>query len=388
MEKHRLYVTLLGFMLGFSLLAILLMNLQLEKNDLGGNRKAFLASGWQQKTQGVTYSPPLSSTRLFKTLRLNDRLHAINTVIFGSSTAMGVRADMFPPPMKAYNFAQTGNPLLSVIGEAEYVEEHDPQIVNLVIPLDWSLDFIYMKGNPVPADLSEPEPQKEEKGPPFLSRVKDAMSLPRIRNLSIVLLDIMKSKQKWDAARTIFFEPSGSDYRCPDGTVARDYDTMYRGTCTGFRYDGSATFANLERVQSSEVPSLILGSTIPSSKYSEALQDSKGMPSPVMLAALSKIVRKAKGRVIFFMPPLLPGMEKKFTEMPGYSEDLMRTKSALDEWAKKEKVVIIDAGQSEKYGCVPSEFVDQHHALYTCYEKIFSKFWKEGGKREGIYAPR
>lgn len=388
MEKHRLYVYFLGAMLGSVLLAILAMNLQLEKNDLGGNRKAFLASRWQAETHGVTYPPPLSSTRLFKTLRLDDRLKDINTVIFGSSTAMGVRPAMFPPPLRAYNFAQTGNPLLSVIGEADYIEGHDPGIRNLVIPLDWSLDFIYMKGDPVPADLSRPVPQKEEKGPPLMARMKDALALPRIKNLSVVLGDILKSKEKWASAERIFFEPSGRDYHCPDGELARDYDTMYRGTCTGFRYDGSATFANLGRVSGTEVPAMLLSATIPSSKYSQALKDSQGIPSPVILDALGRIVAKAKGRVIFFMPPLLPGMERKFISMPGYSEDLERTKSVLDEWARKLGVVIIDAGQSEKYGCTAGEFVDQHHAVYTCYEKIFAEFWKDGSKAKGIYAPK
>ena len=387
MEKHRRYVLWLSFMLGFLILAILFMNLQLERNDLGGNEKAFLASSWQKKTRGVTYSPPLSSTRLFKTLRLNDRLPGINTVIFGSSTAMGVRAESFPEPMKAYNFAQTGNPLLSVIGEADYVEEHDPNILNFVIPLDWSLDFIYMKGEPVPADLSEPELRKDGKGPPLYSRLKDALSLPRIRNLFSVLTGIMKSGEKWASFEQLFFESSGKDYACPDGTIARDYDTMYRGTCTGFRYDGSATFGNLDRVSETEVPSMILAATVRSSKYSTALEDSKGIPSEVILESLARIVEKAKGRVIFFMPPLLPGMERRFLSMPGYSGYLERTRKILDAWARKEKVVIIDAGESEKYGCKAGEFVDQHHAVDSCYEKIFSRFWKEGSLVKGIYAP-
>ncbi len=388
MEKHKHYVYALISMPGLMILAILAMNMQLEKNDLDGGGKAFLASAWQDETHGVTYAPPLSSTRLFKTLRLNARLPGINTVIFGSSTAMGVRADMFPPPMKAYNFAQTGNPLLSVIGEAEYIQAHDGEIRNFVIPLDWSLDFLYMQGRPNPADLSPPRLEKGPSGPPFFARMKDALSLPRIKNLVVVLGGILKSKEKWASAESMFFEPSSRDYRCADGSIARDYDTMYRGTCTGFRFDGSATFANLERVSDEELPSLVLAATIPSSKYSEALSHSKGMPNPAILDALSKIVENARGRVIFFLPPLIPGMERRFLALPGYSEDLKRTKAALDAWGKRENVAIIDAGQSEKYGCSAGEFVDQHHALYSCYEKIFAKFWKEGADRKGIYVPR
>lgn len=387
MNQHKHYFYALILIPGVAILLILAMNMQLEKNDLGGGEKAFLASDWQQKTHGVTYPPPLSSTRLFKTLRLNDRLPGIDTVVFGSSTAMGIRDFMFPG-MKAYNFAQTGNPLLSVIGEVNFIQEHDGNIVNFVIPLDWSLDFIYMKGRPVPADLAEPRLEMQQNRPPIEARVKDALSEPRIRNLAFVLGGILKAKEKWAAAKQVFFDASSEDYRCPDGVLARDYDTMYRGTCTGFRYDGSATFANLERVSKRELPSLILSATIPSSKYSEALKDSKGEPNPIILDALMKIVQHARGRVILFMPPLIPGMERRFLSLPGYSEDLRHTKAVLDDWARRENVVIIDAGESEKYGCTADEFVDQHHALYTCYAKIFAKFWKEGADRKGIYAPQ
>ncbi len=386
MDKHGQYFYSLVGILGLALIAILAMNLKLMENDLGGGRKAFLASSWQERTRGVTYAPPLSDTRLFKTLRLNDRLPKIDTVIFGSSTAMGARPDMFPE-MKAYNFAQTGNPLISVIGEAEYIQKHDPGIRNFVIPLDWSLNFLYMKGAPSMADLSRPVPGKEQQRPPLLARMKEAMSEPRIKNLSAVLTSILKSHHKWDAAKGIFLDASGSDYRCPDGEIARDYDTMNRGTCTGFRYDGSATFGNLDRVKQGEHAAMVLEATIPSSKYSEALMDSKGEINPRILEALSGIVKNAKGRVIFFMPPLMPGMEKRFTQIHPYAEYLERTKSELDSWAKKEDVTIVDAGQSEKYGCTTDEFVDQHHAVSSCYRKIFEQYFRQGHDRKGIYAP-
>ncbi|NNM81609.1 MAG: hypothetical protein HKL98_03260 [Burkholderiales bacterium] len=386
MDSHAKYFYSLIGILGLALFAILAMNLKLMENDLGGGRKAFLASSWQEKTRGVTYAPPLSSTRLFKTLRLNDRLPHIDTVIFGSSTAMGARPDMFPG-MKAYNFAQTGNLLLSVIGEAQYIQKNDPEIRNFVIPLDWSLDFLYMKGTPSMADLSEPKPGMDQKMPPFLARMKEAMSEPRIKNLSAVLISILKSHHKWDAAKGIFLDDSGRDYRCADGEIARDYDTMNRGTCTGFRYDGSATFGNLERVKQGEHAAMVLEATIPSSKYSKALMDSKGEINPEILKGLSGIVANAKGKVILFMPPLLPGMEKKFMMMHPYAEYLAHTKKELDSWAKHENVTIVDAGESEKYGCTTDEFVDQHHAVSSCYQKIFEQYFRQAPDRKGIYAP-
>ncbi len=50
---------------------------------------------------------------------------------------------------------------------------------------------------------------------------------------------------------------------------------------------------------------------------------------------------------------------------------LRHTKDALDRWARARNLVIIDAGQAERYGCAVPEFVDEHHALPQCYARIF-----------------
>lgn len=133
---------------------VLVLNLMLLANDYRHDKNR-LASRWQQDSGGITYAPPISSNRAFKTLRLADRLPEINTLVFGSSTAMSVTADAFPAGLRAYNFAQSGNPLLSVIGEAQYVTAHHGQRVRwLVIPLDWALGFVYQGGRAPPTDLA------------------------------------------------------------------------------------------------------------------------------------------------------------------------------------------------------------------------------------------
>lgn len=133
---------------------VLALNLLLLANDHRHDKNR-LASRWQQETGGVTYAPPISSNRAFKTLRLADRLPEINTLVFGSSTAMSVTADALPSGLRAYNFAQSGNGLLSVIGEAQFVTVHFSDRVRwLVIPLDWALGFVYQGGTPTSADLS------------------------------------------------------------------------------------------------------------------------------------------------------------------------------------------------------------------------------------------
>ncbi|MBY0265033.1 MAG: hypothetical protein K2W84_01385, partial [Burkholderiales bacterium] len=97
---------------------LLVLNLLLLANDTRHDKNR-LASEWQQQTGGVTYPPPISNNQAFKILRLADRLPEIDAVVFGSSTMLTVGAEVFPPGWRLYNFAQTGNPLLNVIGETE-----------------------------------------------------------------------------------------------------------------------------------------------------------------------------------------------------------------------------------------------------------------------------
>ena len=114
---------------------VLALNLLLLANDYRHDKNR-LASQWQQETGGVTYAPPISSNRAFKTLRLADRAPEINAVVFGSSTAMSITADAFPADVSAYNFAQSGNGLSSVIGEArDATVRYGDRVRWLIVPL-------------------------------------------------------------------------------------------------------------------------------------------------------------------------------------------------------------------------------------------------------------
>ena len=44
----------------------------------------------------------------------------------------------------------------------------------------------------------------------------------------------------------------------------------------------------------------------------------------------------------------------------------------------------LDAGQSERYGCIAAEFVDEHHALPACYARIFARFWAADGYQPAL----
>lgn len=386
--NYRRFFWILVAAFGATLLPVFALNLILLNDTLGNSGKVLLASQWQQRTQGVTYAPTLSDTHLFKTLRLNDRLPEIDAVVFGSSTAMGITQQAFPDSMRIYNYAQSGHGLSASIGEAEYLQRHAPQVKWLVIPLDWSIGFIYQQVPVQAADLSAAAAMAQAQSPvqqaPLLDRMRDALSWPRVATLFGIFKSILRADDKAAAFRGYFLDAGGSDYRCADGMSAKDFDTVHRGTCTGFRYDGSATFANASRVANAQarIPLAVSGG----SQYRRHLVEARGVPSAHLLERLAALAERARandGGVILFMPPLLPGMEAEFLRHPELAAYLQETKRALDAWSREQNVAILDAGQSERFGCTADEFIDEHHAVASCYEKIFRPFWRDALRPDG-----
>lgn len=356
---------------------VLVLNLMLLANDYRHDKNR-LASRWQQDSGGITYAPPISSNRAFKTLRLADRLPEINTLVFGSSTAMSVTADAFPAGLRAYNFAQSGNPLLSVIGEAQYVTAHHGQRVRwLVIPLDWALGFVYQGGRAPPTDLAAAQVAPPV-APPLAVQLREALSLPRITTLGTVLRDVAAAEDRVAAVRRIFLEPADVPYRCADGALARDYDLTFRGQCVGFRADGSATFADQKRVTAATAPGVLAQAASASSQYAMALARTAGEPDAETLAQLALLLQDARARgvrVVFYLPPLLPGLDARLAASAHSGEKLRRTKTALATWAAQQQVPLFDAGPAEQHGCVAAEFIDAHHALPACYRKIMARLF-------------
>lgn len=385
---HKRFFRIVIACFSATLLPIFILNLILLSDTLGNNKKTLLASQWQQRTHGITYAPTLSDTHLFKTLRLNDRMAEINTVVFGSSTAMGITRQAFPDMLRIYNYAQSGHALSASIAEAEYVQQHAPQVKWLVIPLDWSIGFIYQHTEPPAADLSAAtamqQVQSAVKPVPLLDRMRDALSYPRIASLLEIFKATLRAENRAAAFRGYFLQDGSDDYRCADGTPGKDFDTIHRGTCTGFRFDGSATFANSLRVGNAR--SLILSATASSSKYHQNLALTEGVPDPLLLQRLATLGERARqngGGIVLFMPPLLPGMEAEFLRHPQLATRLQNTKRMLAEWARVQHLVILDAGQAERFGCGAEEFIDEHHAVATCYDKIFQPFWRNVLRQDG-----
>ena len=388
------------FFLTLSLCAAVLapaiaLNLALGDRSLGSAEVTKMASHWQQTTRGVTYSPPIMSNRPFKTLRLHDRLPEINAIVFGASSAMGITDAMFPENMRVYNFSQSGNVLASSLGEAQYIRAHfSDKIKWLIIPFDWSIGMVFEKDAPNKLDLSAEAALRGTglQEPPLHRKLLDTLSLPKVANLGSVLLDVARSTEKWRTFRQVFFETSGDEYACPDGSRAKDFDILYRGKCGGFYYDGSSRFSAWKQIRAAEVKQKVLAASMPSSKYSQALQSTNGRPNMAFLdlvARLDRDLKQAGGMVIVILPPLIPGLEELLGTAPHSAANLTRLKSILSAWAEKERIVVLDAGRSERYGCKPLEFLDEHHAMRECYQKVFDRFWRDyrRGMATGLYAP-
>ena len=382
MAVHWRYVAVLLGTLGVLLGLVLAFNLLLGERAVGSPEIVKEASDWQQATRGVTYPPPITANRPFKILRLHDRLSEVNGVVFGASSSMGLTADAFPAGIHIYNFAQTANALHSTIPEAEYVVRHFAHLKWLFIPIDWAVGMPYLPGEPGAMELTP----RAALAPAALPRVSlavlltDALSWPRVKNLGALLSGVWRADDKLRAFRQAFFATSSEDYRCPDGTLARDFDTINRGICAGFRFDGSSTFADGKRVDAARGLQLARAGAAPSSKYSRALAATGGEPNPALLkrlAALSAASSRQGGQLILFMPPLIPGLERELAASPHAGVAVRRTRAVFGEWAAREGLVIIDASASERFGCVTSEFLDEHHAFPECFRKVLAKFWNE-----------
>jgi hypothetical protein len=392
----RRYVIVLIAPLALALALVLTLNLLLGDRSLGNEHATRTASMWQQTTRGITYAPPVGNARPFKVLRLADRLPEINAVVLGSSALMGITQNMFPPDFRVYNLTSTGNSTASIAGEARYLERHAPDRVRWVLAgLDWSVGMIYLDGAAAEVDLSPGSVARAYTGNviPLHKRVEDALSWPRVSTLGAILVAAFRSAEPIKHLRHDFSDVGGVEYRCADGSLARDFDVINRGLCRGYRYDGSWTFANDRRLTPALAATLAMAAAAPSSKYTRHLCANDGAPNPEFLKSLGETAQRFTargGQMVFLLPPLAPGMEQTLRRSPRWNACLERTKSALDGWGKHYDVTLIDAGDSERYGCQPMEFSDEHHAYPECNARMLRRFFTDvaaGRVGAGLYRP-
>jgi hypothetical protein len=191
--------------------------------------------------------------------------------------------------------------------------------------------------------------------------------------------------------RHTFFEIAGEEYRCPDGQIARDFDVVNRGLCAGFRYDGSWTFGGERRLSPARAAVLARAAAAPSSKFSRFLCSARGEPNPAYLQRFGEVAGRMAargGRMLFLLPPNVPGMEVEMEKFAESAACLARTKAVLGAWAARHGVTIIDAGQSERFGCLPGEFLDENHAWPECHARIMKRYWDDhaaGRTGPGLY---
>ncbi|MBY0271425.1 MAG: hypothetical protein K2X06_16335 [Burkholderiales bacterium] len=385
------YLSVLLAIAGLALALILGLNLALNARALGGAEALQLASAWQQQTRGVTYAPPITASRRFKALRLAERLPDINAVAFGSSTAWGITTDALPAQYRLYNIASTGNPLTSIIGEIEYLQQHHPgRLQWMVVPLEWAIGGLYDRTPPPARDLAPAAVLAEavQSSVSPYRRLQDALSYPKVLNLVKTLQTIAGGPQPLAAARSLFFDVAGAPYRCADGALARDFDAVKLGQCAGFRHDGSWSFGGEKRLTVAQAAALSRAAAAHSSKYSRALCATGGEPNPEYLSRLERAarnIRQSGGDLLFILPPLVPGLEQTMTADPANRACLMRTRQALQEWAQRIGATVLDAGRAERYGCKAEEFLDEHHAYPECYRRVMDFYFRT--QREGRALP-
>lgn len=396
MGASRRYLAVLLGATGAVLAAVAGLNLLLAERSLGGAEALREASAWQGRTRGVTYAPPITHSRPFKSLRLAERLPEINAMVLGSSSVMAVREQHFPDGVGVYNFGLTANPTAAVVGEAEYLERHHGDRIRLLlIGLDWSLGMLFLPWPVQEQDLSPAAALAAEAAAeaPFLRRLGDALSYPRVAILGRLLAGALRSERPAATLHQTFLGEGGVEYRCLDGVPALDLDVVKPGACRGFRYDGSFTFGGDRRLTDSGAAAMAYSAALPGSRFLQPLVEARGEPNPLYLQRLGAFASRyaeAGGEALFLLPPLVPGMEVAVLKAPATRGPLQRTKSILGEWARGHGVTVIDAGQSERFGCVAGEFVDENHAYPECYARVLSRFRADraaGRVRPGLYAP-
>lgn len=385
-NPHRRFLLALAGYFGATLLPIFILNFYLRSSTLGNSKLILAASQWQEQSRGTTFAGGFDAPdghRLFKTLRLHDRLPEINTVVLGSSTVMGITQKAFPKEYRIFNFATFSNPLVNVMGEAEFIQENFLNVKWFVIPLECLIGFlnrdVLVASRVMPLSPESKSVQSEQRRTKvsLLDMMRNAVSYEAIINLFRIMQFMLVSSNKWLFFQENFVLKIGNEYVCPDSARGKDFDPMYRGLCAGFRFDGSITFAEKNRV-GDNAPSIIREALVPGSIFSEGLNRINGVTNPTLLERLVAIDKRARqngGGVIFIRPPMLPGVEVELLQQLQGGSVRADTIKKITMWAERNQLKLIDASQADRFGCAADEFCDAHHAVDTCYTKIFDVYF-------------
>ena len=313
-------------------------------------QKAFM---WQIKNKGVVgITVNISSEYKQRMVEWRVAKNDVDTLILGSSTVMGIKADMFKNHV-VFNGATNSNILYYTIGVAKYHSKYTHSIKNIIIGFDWALGLPYL-----PYKNIKHTPNIEQKTTPnLIDKIKDAVSYQRVK---IVFLNVIDH---------LFADPI-SQYTCPtENTIGTDqfFKTDIPKSCRGYRFDGSAIFPNRHLSEKEWLDTLKNGL----GKYQKHFDIHLGTIDSRYLNDFNEIrknLEKKGGKLIILIPPLMPNatttMEK--VKKKTYTKKLHR----LLAFTKEHNITIINASKSEDFACTYSDFLDSHHAFASCYEKI------------------
>ena len=362
------------------------LNIRIHNSGYNNDQLVIDAIEWQRQTRGVTWAGGLGrydGHRNFKQIRFWDEAPSIDTVVLGSSTVMTLGNDSFQNISGIYNLASNSQNLSVTLDQAKYILDNAPSIKVIIVPIDWALGFVFYDlalspGFDMSALASRSALNKIGNETIDWSLIKDSISLSKVKNLMQTLTRAIVSDDPFGELYSIFISPEGNDYRCPDGSLARDFDLAYRGMCLGFYADGSSSMRNFGRIIAEDRQQFILEQVRNTEvSYVAHLRESRGLPNRSFLEALAKLrgqaVLKAR-EIIFILPPLMPGVELAILQREDVGPYLRALKDEIKKWQGQNELSIIDAGASEKYGCSYDEFLDAHHAYRSCYRKIFGPF--------------
>jgi hypothetical protein len=341
-------------------------------------RIAEAAVQWQMATHGIVDIASAQEAN-FKILSLENRLADVDTVILGSSTAQSLRS-AFLTPLKAYNFAMPANRTGSVVAQAEYLVATAPNVKWLIVSLDWVLGYVYQR-QPPPAVASVMVLHRI----PVVDQLQDTLTLPRVLHVATLASEWMRASSPASAAVHALDSAIGESYNCNGDVPGKDFAADDPVRCSGIRWDGSLTFHEFLPLSEQSYRVTLKMRVERDAEYVQAISAGQGKPNAAYLARLAKVsdtLRARGGGMIALLPPLLPGLEQELLNSRLTGRYAQQTKRDIETWAAQAKVILIDAGPSEKFGCKYSEFFDGHHNFGQCYERIFSdagRIWRQGG---------
>ncbi|MCC7405573.1 MAG: hypothetical protein IT288_14335 [Bdellovibrionales bacterium] len=353
--KQYLVVVLSILILGLGVVVI--SNAQL----LAAAGRSFIldAYDWQVQTRGVVQTGNL--TRNYKYYLIHRQRDELKTIVLGSSRSFGFR-DFGRLPQPFYNLASEANPPTCLVEELQYILAQFPRLETIVVSIDLFKEFLHRFSaceQPV-VDLLNGLPESA-------LQVASQFDFPSLFSLNNARLSLNWIQYQLTTAQVGIAKVWESQpYRCPMGEEeGRDFLLLYPGQCNGYRPDGSNTYAYLRRE-----------SEVRLHRFLPPYQSKFEFKTEILdqTAELTRAFRQRGGRVLAFLPPVVPGVVEQLKNLKNPSNFIV-ARDEFIEYLKKKEFVVLDATDSGRFGCLESEFIDDQHADASCYNKVVRRLF-------------